>query len=97
MLLLAVKPSPHCQGKSKISEILVHTRAWEIETQPSHSFIQHKKNWVLGEAKQLRRPGIKPGSTAWKAAMLTIIPPTLRYGVRYVVILNENLMIGIGK
>merc|ERR1712143_137233 len=27
--------------------------------------------------KTLRRPGIEPGSTAWKAAMLTIIPPTL--------------------
>ena len=26
--------------------------------------------------KSLRRPGIEPGSTAWKAAMLTIIPPT---------------------
>ena len=26
---------------------------------------------------ELRRPGIEPGSTAWKAAMLTIIPPTL--------------------
>ena len=25
----------------------------------------------------MRRPGIAPGSTAWKAAMLTIIPPTL--------------------
>ena len=25
----------------------------------------------------MRRPGIEPGSTAWKAAMLTIIPPTL--------------------
>ena len=24
----------------------------------------------------MRRPGIEPGSTAWKAAMLTIIPPT---------------------
>ena len=27
--------------------------------------------------KSMRRPGIEPGSTAWKAAMLTIIPPTL--------------------
>ena len=27
----------------------------------------------------MRRPGIEPGSTAWKAAMLTIIPPTLAY------------------
>ena len=26
--------------------------------------------------KNMRRPGIEPGSTAWKAAMLTIIPPT---------------------
>ena len=26
--------------------------------------------------KKFRRPGIEPGSTAWKAAMLTIIPPT---------------------
>jgi hypothetical protein len=25
----------------------------------------------------MRWPGIEPGSTAWKAAMLTIIPPTL--------------------
>ena len=25
----------------------------------------------------LRWPGIEPGSTAWKAAMLTTIPPTL--------------------
>ena len=28
--------------------------------------------------EKVRRPGIEPGSTAWKAAMLTIIPPTLR-------------------
>ena len=25
----------------------------------------------------MRQPGIEPGSTAWKAAMLTTIPPTL--------------------
>ena len=30
-------------------------------------------------AKKMRRPGIEPGSTAWKAAMLTIIPPTHGY------------------
>ena len=28
----------------------------------------------------LRWPGIEPGSTAWKAAMLTTIPPTLYIG-----------------
>lgn len=26
---------------------------------------------------ELRWPGIEPGSTAWKAAMLTTIPPSL--------------------
>ena len=36
-----------------------------------HSKTKIRKNW------QMRRPGIEPGSTAWKAAMLTIIPPTL--------------------
>ena len=30
--------------------------------------------------KKLRQPGIEPGSTAWKAAMLTIIPLTLGVG-----------------
>ena len=25
----------------------------------------------------MRWPGVEPGSTAWKAAMLTAIPPTL--------------------
>ena len=30
----------------------------------------------LKEVKNLRQPGIEPGSTAWKAAMLTIIPLT---------------------
>ena len=28
------------------------------------------------EYTKMRRPGIEPGSTAWKAAMLTTIPPT---------------------
>ena len=32
---------------------------------------------VLKHTKTMRWPGIEPGSTAWKAAMLTIIPPTL--------------------
>ena len=31
--------------------------------------------------KNMRQPGIEPGSTAWKAAMLTIIPLTLTYKV----------------
>ena len=40
-----------------------------------------KVKWDLNgsnkKKQKLRRPGIEPGSTAWKAAMLTIIPPTL--------------------
>ena len=34
---------------------------------------------MIQSNKNMRRPGIEPGSTAWKAAMLTIIPPTLGY------------------
>lgn len=34
-----------------------------------------------GEKKiKMRGPGIEPGSTAWKATMLTITPATLTYG-----------------
>ena len=29
------------------------------------------------KSKSVRRPGIEPGSIAWKATMLTITPPTL--------------------
>ena len=32
--------------------------------------------WRDNKNKMVRRPGIEPGSTAWKAAMLTTIPPT---------------------
>ena len=38
----------------------------------------HGFDWPKIQNKTLRRPGIEPGSTAWKAAMLTIIPPTLQ-------------------
>ena len=27
----------------------------------------------------MRWPGVEPGSTAWKATMLTVTPPTLAY------------------
>ena len=30
----------------------------------------------------MRRPGIKPGSIAWKATMLTITPATLTWGLQ---------------
>ena len=33
-----------------------------------------KEKWVQNI---MRRPGIEPGSTAWKATMLTFTPPTL--------------------
>ena len=35
------------------------------------------QQWTHFEKKKMRRPGIEPGSTAWKATMLTITPPTL--------------------
>ena len=32
-------------------------------------------------SKNVRQPGIEPGSIAWKATMLTFTPPTLDDGV----------------
>ena len=46
-------------------------------------FLKLCKNKIMylkrNERKKLRQPGIEPGSTAWKAAMLTIIPLTPCY------------------
>ena len=50
-------------------------------SQRASSSLPRPLAWGWGKKwKQMRRPGIEPGSTAWKAAMLTIIPPTLRLG-----------------
>ena len=34
-------------------------------------------NYEIKKKKSMRWPGIEPRSTAWKATMLTITPPTL--------------------
>ena len=56
------------------------------------------KKWDKEKAKKeksLRWPGIEPGSTAWKAAMLTTIPPTpiemLRAKFNYLNLLSSHL------
>ena len=36
---------------------------------------------LVSERKTVRRPGIEPGSIAWKATMLTFTPPTLHASV----------------
>ena len=36
------------------------------------------------QSTKMRQPGIEPGSTAWKAAMLTTIPLTLDEDIKYV-------------
>ena len=43
----------------------------------------NKKKHNIQTKNILRWPGIEPGSTAWKAAMLTIIPPTLWNGANF--------------
>ena len=39
--------------------------------------VQTPKQKSKKKKKELRGPGIEPGSTAWKAAMLTITPAAL--------------------
>ena len=41
--------------------------------------------------KSVRWPGIEPGSTAWKAAMLTTIPPTPTCQFRLILI-KKNIL-----
>ena len=43
--------------------------------------ILSKKNKKIEKtrSKNVRQPGVEPGSTAWKAAMLTVIPLTPSY------------------
>ena len=56
-----------------ISFLLRNNQKTATTNKPFVKVIQ--KSVRKGE-KVLRRPGIEPGSTAWKAAMLTTIPPT---------------------
>ena len=50
--------------------------------------------WRYKKNKMVRRPGIEPGSTAWKAAMLTTIPPTPNENVLCEWIWDENMPCG---
>ena len=42
----------------------------------------------INKNKMVRRPGIEPGSTAWKAAMLTTIPPTPQENTSFDIIIR---------
>ena len=46
----------------------------------------------------MRRPGIEPGSTAWKATMLTITPPThVLYCFNKLCAVSSMLKVGTNK
>ena len=47
--------------------------------------------------KNMRRPGIEPGSTAWKAAMLTTIPPTHFLYLMTFQVVTANTMAETGR
>ncbi len=47
----------------------------KFNPEPEVSYVKEFR--INSKLKKMRRPGIEPGSTAWKAAMLTTIPPTL--------------------
>ena len=51
----------------------------------------HHPSWPLEKKKRIvRRPGIEPGSTAWKATMLTITPPTPMFSSAPIAIHNRS-------
>ena len=47
-----------------------------VKNRYTRSTCRHINDGQVKKKKMMRRPGIEPGSTAWKAAMLTTIPPT---------------------
>ncbi len=51
--------------------------AWYGGTRVPTKSLRTAAPYHTTSTKNMRWPGIEPGSTAWKAAMLTIIPPTL--------------------
>ena len=52
----------------------------------------NKVSTAIFIVKSLRWPGIEPGSTAWKAAMLTTIPPTLVDRMAFQVVPDKTII-----
>ena len=68
---------PVVQKKSMWTSIeIALTARWPGFNSRTRNFFQVRLINTMSKNQKLRRPGIEPGSTAWKAAMLTIIPPT---------------------
>ena len=57
--------------------VLSFAQALNCKKRRTLCFSLHLVSVKEGKEEHLRWPGIEPGSTAWKAAMLTTIPPTL--------------------
>ncbi|GFR12384.1 hypothetical protein TNCT_167141 [Trichonephila clavata] len=58
----------------------VHKMQRKIERNFRRTVCLAFSRWASGTQRQkakLASPGVRPRSTAWKAAMLTVIPPTL--------------------
>jgi hypothetical protein len=60
----------HCRYVYIVGRAALAHRGWP-------EALRKKKKEKRKEKGSVRRPGIEPGSTAWKATMLTITPATL--------------------
>ena len=47
-----------------------------------------QKVTIKKKQKNMRRPGVEPGTAAWKATMLTVTPPTPDTSPFFIKILN---------
>ena len=50
---------------------------YDVKTLMSMMTLPSLPSIVEQSKLHVRRPGVEPGSTAWKATMLTVTPPTL--------------------
>ena len=58
-----------------------HANRYTTDAMDANRTRQTISNVMIREVcaeKSVRRPGVEPGSTAWKATMLTVTPPTLQ-------------------
>ena len=80
-------PAFHAGGPGSIPGVgtcflsIVVFRNVQVLEKPFHSVFS--LHMYLKRKDHVRRPGVEPGSTAWKATMLTVTPPTLLHRVHF--------------
>ena len=74
MIRMLFYPEPNSSNLKTFQAILYYLVCCSRQ---SCIVILREKRFEIFQGKNVRQPGIEPGSIAWKATMLTFTPPTL--------------------